>query len=214
MDSFAIAMLPIARPAEWRSFCKSVSTGPRAQEHREFLNRMGVEREHVFHQTSRSGDMAVLVWEGMNQKRAPRALEQLLRKPRSEYERYLVGYVLPSLHGVDSTAGPPPEIEKVATIETAVKRGTKRAAPKRKAAARGRATRTTPKRGPAKKASRKKTTAKRTAAKKTTSRSTVKRATAKKSAKRATVTARSSAKKRATKAGASKKTSRKKTTRK
>src|SRR5579884_3360202 len=195
MDSFAIATLPVERPDEWRSFCKSVSGGERAEAHRQFLSRLGVDREHIFHQSGDAGDMVVLVWEGVDQKKAAGSFEDLLRNPRSEHERFLVSYVIPSLHGLDSTAGPPPAIEKVATIDTARSRNGRRATPKR-----GTAKRATAKRAAAKRGTAKKTTAKKT----TTKRSTARRGAAKKAtAKRATATKKTAARRRPAKSGAS-----------
>jgi len=42
----------------------------------------------------------------------------MLQNPQSEHERYLRDHVIPNVHGIDAAAGPPPPIEKVATIET------------------------------------------------------------------------------------------------
>jgi len=41
----------------------------------------------------------------------------MLVDPQSEHERYLATYVVPVLHGVDVSAGPPPSVRRVATIE-------------------------------------------------------------------------------------------------
>lgn len=210
MDSFAIATLPVERPDEWRSFCKSVSGSERAEAHRQFLSRLGVDREHIFHQSGDAGDMVVLVWEGVDQKKAAGSFEDLLRNPRSEHERFLVSYVIPSLHGLDSTAGPPPAIEKVATIDTARSRNGRRATSKRGTPKRATAKRAAAKRGSAKKTTAKKTATKRSTAKRgsatktTAKRSTARRGAAKKAtAKRATATKKTAAKRRPANSGAS-----------
>jgi len=41
-----------------------------------------------------------------------------VQNPQSEHERYIATHVIPDLHGADPTAGPPPAVQKVATIET------------------------------------------------------------------------------------------------
>jgi hypothetical protein len=43
---------------------------------------------------------------------------ELLKNPQSEHERYLVSHVIRELYGIDPNAGPPPEIERIATLET------------------------------------------------------------------------------------------------
>jgi hypothetical protein len=60
----------------------------------------------------------VLVWEGVDQGRAAELIGGMVQNPQSEHERYLATYVIPEIHGVDPTAGPPPAVQKVATIET------------------------------------------------------------------------------------------------
>jgi hypothetical protein len=44
-------------------------------------------------------------------------LAGLVQNPQSEHERYIATHVIPDLHGVDPSAGPPPAMQKVATIE-------------------------------------------------------------------------------------------------
>jgi hypothetical protein len=41
-----------------------------------------------------------------------------VQNPQSEHERYIATHVIPDLHGADPKAGPPPTVQKVATIET------------------------------------------------------------------------------------------------
>jgi hypothetical protein len=60
----------------------------------------------------------VLVGEGVEQDRAPELLADLLQNPQSKHERYIATHVIPDLHGADPTAGPPPMVQNVATIET------------------------------------------------------------------------------------------------
>ena len=45
-------------------------------------------------------------------------MADLQQNPRSEHERYIGTQVIPDLHGVDPSAGPPPMMQKVATIES------------------------------------------------------------------------------------------------
>jgi hypothetical protein len=118
MESFAVFVFPIAKPAEWREFVESAASGERAEGHRNFLRRLGVKREHIRRQSSPAGDVMVLVWEGVDQDAALAAMGDALQNPQSEHERHIATHVIPELHGVDVSAGPPPEIEKVATIET------------------------------------------------------------------------------------------------
>ncbi len=117
-DTFAVQVFPIAKPREWREFCESIETGERSGAHREMLERLGVTREHIFHQKAPAADVMVLVWEGVDQEQAAEGMRELIQKPQSEHERYLVSHVVRELHGIDPTAAPPPQIEKIATVET------------------------------------------------------------------------------------------------
>jgi hypothetical protein len=117
-DTFAVQVFPIAKPREWREFCESIETGERSGAHREMLERLGVTREHIFHQKAPAADVVVLVWEGVDQEQAAEGMVELIQKPQSEHERYLVSHVIRELHGIDPTAAPPPQIEKIATVET------------------------------------------------------------------------------------------------
>jgi hypothetical protein len=118
MDTFAVQVFPIAKPREWREFCDSIASGERADAHREMLGRLGINREHIFYQGTPDADVMVLVWEGVDQEQAAEVMGELIQKPQSEYERYHVSHVIRELHGVDPIAGPPPQIEKIATVET------------------------------------------------------------------------------------------------
>jgi hypothetical protein len=117
-ETFAVQVFPIAKPREWREFCDSIESGERAGAHREMLNRLGVDREHIFHQKTPDADVMVLVWEGVDQKQTAEGMGELIQNPQSEHERYLVSHVVRELHGIDPTTAPPPKIEKIATVET------------------------------------------------------------------------------------------------
>jgi hypothetical protein len=118
METFAVVVAPVAKPEEWRAFCESVTGGQRAEAHRQFLRRLGIRREHIYHQSSPGGDVAVLVWEGVEQERVGPLMADYVQNPQSEHERYIATHVIPELHGVDPTAGPPPQTARVGTIET------------------------------------------------------------------------------------------------
>jgi hypothetical protein len=118
METFAVQVFPIAKPDEWRAFLTSIDTGERADAHRQMLRRLGVKREHVHHQATPAGDVMILVWEGMEQDRVTELLGDMVQNPQSDHERYLATHVIPDIHGVDPTAGPPPAVQKIATIET------------------------------------------------------------------------------------------------
>lgn len=118
METFAVQVFPIAKPDEWRAFLRDIDTGERADAHRQMLRRLGVKREHVHHQATPVGDVMVLVWEGVEQDRVDELLGDMVQNPQSDHERYLATHVIPDIHGVDPTAGPPPRMDKVATIET------------------------------------------------------------------------------------------------
>ena len=117
METFAIAAFPVAKPDEWRAWIDSIASGDRADAHRQMMRRLGIRREHIRHQASPAGDVMVLVWEGVEQDRVAELLAGLVQNPQSEHERYIATHVIPDLHGVDPSAGPPPAMQKVATIE-------------------------------------------------------------------------------------------------
>lgn len=60
----------------------------------------------------------VLVHEGVGQDEIAGKMGAFIQSPQSEHERYIATPVIPEVHGVDPTAGPPPEMQTVATIET------------------------------------------------------------------------------------------------
>ena len=98
--------------------CRQHRQRERAGTPRQMLRRLGIKREHIRHQASPVGDVMVVVWEGVDQDRVAPLLADLLQNPQSEHEQYIVTHVIPDLHGVDPSAGPPPMMQKVATIET------------------------------------------------------------------------------------------------
>ena len=117
MATFAVNLFPIAKYDEWREFAREIESGRYADDHRAFLRRHGVARENVFAQRTPAGDVMILVWEGISQDDARRVFEEELMNPQSDYERHLAEHVVRELHGVDPTAGPPPAVERIATVE-------------------------------------------------------------------------------------------------
>ncbi len=117
MEPFAVSVLPVAKPEEWRSFAREIESGDRADAHREMLRRLGVKCEHIRVQSTPNGQVMVLVWEGVDQDRVGELMGQMLQSPQSEHERYIGEHVVPNLHGIDISAGPPPPMESLATIE-------------------------------------------------------------------------------------------------
>jgi hypothetical protein len=116
-DALAVQVFPIAQPTEWREFCESVATGERAEAHRAMLSRLGISCERIFHQKAGDTDIAVIVWEGIDQEHAAKKMGELVASPQSDHERYLLSHVIRELHGVDPMAGPPPVTTEIATID-------------------------------------------------------------------------------------------------
>lgn len=117
MEPFAVSVLPVAKQDEWREFADEIASGERSEAHKEMLRRLGIKREHVRVQPTPDGAVVVLVWEGVDQERVGELMGEMLQNPRSDHERYVGGHVVPNLHGIDLSAGPPPMMETVATIE-------------------------------------------------------------------------------------------------
>ncbi len=117
MDVFSVNLFPVAKVEEWKAFCQSAADGEKAADHRAFLKRMGVTREHIFHQATPMGSVMVLVWEGVGQEQANQGMAEMFTNPASDYEQWLRDYVVKELHGVDPAGPPPPPIESIATIE-------------------------------------------------------------------------------------------------
>lgn len=118
MEAFCSNRFPVAKPDEWRAWIDSIASGERADAHRQTLRRLGIKREHIRHQASPAGDVMVLVWEGVEQDRVAPLLGDMVQNPQSDHERYIATHVIPDIHGVDPSAGPPPMVQEVATIET------------------------------------------------------------------------------------------------
>lgn len=116
MDKFAIAVMPLADVGAWQEFATEISTGARADAHRETLRRLGVTAEHAFHQQTPMGDLMVLVWESVDPDELGQGFGSLLQDPASDHERYMRDHVIPKLHGVDTTQPPPPPAQRVMTI--------------------------------------------------------------------------------------------------
>lgn len=70
-------------------------------------------------QASPGGDLLVLVHEGVGEEEIAGKFGEFIQNPQSEHERYLAAHMIPEVHGVDMSVGPPPVTEKVATIEPA-----------------------------------------------------------------------------------------------
>jgi hypothetical protein len=116
--AIAVEVFPIIDVPGWDQFAQEVTTGERAEAHAALLRRMGATREHIFKQSTPDGAMMILVWEGVEQEHADQHLADMVQYPQTDHERYLVSHVIPNLHGVQPTHGPPPQIEKVGTVET------------------------------------------------------------------------------------------------
>ena len=53
METFAVAVFPVAKPDEWRAWADSIANGDRADAHRQMMWRLGIKREHIRYQASR-----------------------------------------------------------------------------------------------------------------------------------------------------------------
>jgi hypothetical protein len=110
--------MPIADVNAWQAFADEVSTGARSEAHRAFLRRGGVSKETLFHQQTPMGDLMVMVWEGVSPEQQAAHLGSTLQNPASDHERYLRDYVIPTVHGIDTTQPPPPPGHQVSEIVT------------------------------------------------------------------------------------------------
>ena len=81
VEEFAVTVFPIADLDGWLQFTESIDKGKRAEAHRSFLRRLGVKREHAHHVPSPMGDLAVLVWEGVDQDKIPELMGLDARRP-------------------------------------------------------------------------------------------------------------------------------------
>jgi hypothetical protein len=118
MTQIAVAVMPIADVEAWQSFADEITTGDRSDAHRAFLRRGGVSKETLFHQQTPMGDLMVLVWDGIDSDQPAAHFGGMLQNPSSDHERYLADYVIPEVHGIDTTKPPPPPARQVAEIIT------------------------------------------------------------------------------------------------
>jgi hypothetical protein len=118
MEAIAVSVFPIAKLGEWKEFVDEASTGKRSNDHKSFLRRLGIKREHIRHMPTPEGDFAIIIWEGIDQDQIPNLMGSLTSDPQSDHEAYIANHVIPNLHGVDVGAGPPPEIKKLATTDS------------------------------------------------------------------------------------------------
>jgi hypothetical protein len=116
MTKMAVAVMPIADVGAWQEFADEVTTGARADAHRAFLRRGGVQKETLFHQPTPMGDLMVLIWDGVDSDQLAAHLGSALQNPTSDHERYLVEYVIPKVHGIDTELPPPSPARLVAEI--------------------------------------------------------------------------------------------------
>lgn len=116
MKSVAVAVLPLADLEAWREFVEEITTGTRSEAHQAFLRRGGVQTEHLFHQQTPMGDLAVLVWEGVDPEQAGAHLADLMKDPASDHERYLRDHVVADIHGIDLTRAAPPPAQSLGSI--------------------------------------------------------------------------------------------------
>jgi hypothetical protein len=115
MEKVAVAVMPVADVGAWEEFLEEITTGDRAEAHRAFLARGGVQTEHVFHQQTPMGDLAVLVWEGLDPEQLGAHMADLVQNPASDHERYLRDHVVAKIHGIDLDHEPPPPARRVAS---------------------------------------------------------------------------------------------------
>jgi hypothetical protein len=118
MTQMAVSVMPIADVGAWQEFIDEVTTGARGDAHRAFLRRGGVRSESIFHQPTPMGDLMVLVWDGVDPEQMAAHFGGMLDDPTTDHERYLRDYVIPKVHGVDTTQPPPPPARQVAEITT------------------------------------------------------------------------------------------------
>jgi hypothetical protein len=118
MSQIAGSVMPIADVSAWEAFMEEISEGSRSEAHRAFLRRGGVRTETVFHQQTPTGDLMVLVWDGVDPDQMAAHFASMLQNPASEHERYLRDYVIPKVHGIDLTQPPPPPARQLGVIAT------------------------------------------------------------------------------------------------
>ncbi len=113
MAQRAVAVMPIADAEAWQTFTDEISTGSRSDAHRTFLRRGGVRAETIFLQQTPMGNLMVLVWDGVDPDQMAAHFASMLGDPTSDHERYLRDYVIPKVHGIDTTQPPPPPARQI-----------------------------------------------------------------------------------------------------
>lgn len=118
MDKIAVTVMPVADVKAWKQFCEEISTGKRSDAHRAFLRRANVTAEHIFHQPTPMGDLMVLAWEGVTSDEQAAHFASVLQDPKTDHEKYLRDHVIPTVHGIDTSAPPPDISHEIACITT------------------------------------------------------------------------------------------------
>jgi hypothetical protein len=116
MAQMAVAVMPIADLSGWQEFTGEISTGARSEAHRAFLRRAGIRTESAFLQQTPMGDLMVLVWEGVDPEQMAAHFGSVLQNPTTDHERYLADYVIPKVHGIDTSQPPPPPAQRITEI--------------------------------------------------------------------------------------------------
>ncbi|SER94348.1 hypothetical protein SAMN05216199_1519 [Pedococcus cremeus] len=118
MEKVAVSVMPITDMGGLKQFTDEISSGSRAEAHREFLRRVGVSAERAYVQPTPMGDLMVLVWEGVDQAEMNERFGDMVQNPQSDHERYLKDVVIPKIHGVDLSQPPPPPTQQFTTVTT------------------------------------------------------------------------------------------------
>src|SRR3954468_8882122 len=109
--------MPVADMKAWQAFVDEVSSGgARSDAHRAFLRRGGVREETLFLQETPMGSLMVLVWDGVDSEQLAAHFGSMMQNPASDHERYLRDYVIPKVHGSDTTQPPPPAAQRIAEV--------------------------------------------------------------------------------------------------
>ena len=118
MEKIAVSVMPIADMDGWKQFADEISSGSRADAHREFLRRGGVTAERSFVQATPMGDLMVIVWEGVDQAAMNEFFADMMQNPASDHERYIRDVAIAKFHGIDLTQPPPAPAEQMTTVTT------------------------------------------------------------------------------------------------
>ena len=118
MEKVAVSVMPIADMDGWKQFADEISSGSRAEAHREFLRRGGVTAERAYVQSTPMGDLMVVVWEGVDQPAMNEFFADMMQNPASDHERYIRDVAIAKIHGIDLTQPPPPPAEQMTTVTT------------------------------------------------------------------------------------------------